>query len=117
MTVRVVRLLPYSVASGPENMAADETLLRSAIEGTTSLRFYAWSPATLSLGYFQPESARRRDPLVADLPFVRRPSGGTALVHDHEVTYALALAPGSAASAAAWHQKMHGIIAEALAAL
>ena len=31
------------------------------------------------------------DPLVARLPWLRRPSGGLTLVHHHELTYALAL--------------------------
>src|SRR5262245_26411902 len=89
-----VRLLPYAVADGPHNMAADEALLGSAVAGTASLRFYGWSPPTLSLGYFQPEGVRRRDARLAGLPYVRRPSGGRTLVHDRELTYALALPPG-----------------------
>ena len=59
-------------------MAADEALVRSAAEGIASLRFYGWSAATLSLGYFQPHSTRFSDPLLAALPWVRRPSGGAA---------------------------------------
>ena len=54
----LIRLLPYSEADGPHNMAADETLLESAVRGLASLRFYGWSPPTLSLGYFQPERSR-----------------------------------------------------------
>ena len=45
---------PAFAYPGVENMAIDETLLRSAAEdGVTTLRFYGWEPATLSLGYFQ----------------------------------------------------------------
>ena len=110
------RLLPFTVADGPHNMAADEALLDSALEGTASLRFYGWSPPTLSLGYFQPESLRAADPLLAALPFVRRPSGGDMLVHDHEVTYSLALPPGPPwqTRAESWLNRMHSIIAAAL---
>ncbi|HMF12602.1 MAG TPA: lipoate--protein ligase family protein, partial [Gemmataceae bacterium] len=113
------RLLPYAVADGPHNMAADETLLHSAIEGTASLRFYGWSPPTLSLGYFQHESVRRADPLLAELPFVRRPSGGHTLVHHHEVTYALALPPGQPWQilSVPWLRRMHEIVAVTLNAL
>src|SRR5262249_28069668 len=50
--------------------------------------------------------------LLASLPFVRRPSGGSTLVHHHEVTYALAVPPKSP-----WPARMHGIIAEALEGL
>jgi lipoate-protein ligase A len=110
------RLLPFAVADGPMNMAADEALLHSALDGMASLRLYAWSPPTLSLGYFQPESIRNSDPLLAALPFVRRPSGGDTLVHDHELTYALAIPPGPPwqSRAASWLGRMHGIIAAAL---
>jgi lipoate-protein ligase A len=89
-----VRLLPYAVAGGPHNMAADEALLATAVVGAASLRFYGWSEPTLSLGYFQPERLRLTEPLLAALPFVRRPSGGDTLVHHHELTYALALPAG-----------------------
>ena len=113
------RLLPYAVDDGAHNMAADEVLLHSAREGTASLRFYSWSPATLSLGYFQRERVRHADPLLSALPFVRRPSGGDTLVHDRELTYALALPPGSSwqPRAVSWLVRMHGIIAAALRVL
>jgi lipoate-protein ligase A len=110
------RLLPFAVADGPVNMAADEVLLHSALEGTASLRFYGWSPPTLSLGYFQSAEVRLSDPLLAALPIVRRPSGGDTLVHDHELTYALALPPGAPwqSRASCWLARMHTIIAAAL---
>jgi lipoate-protein ligase A len=110
------RLLPFEVADGPANMAADEAILHSALEGAASLRFYAWSPPTLSLGYFQSEAVRRSDPLLAALPFVRRPSGGDTLVHDRELTYALALPAGLPwqSRTAPWLGRMHEIIAAAL---
>jgi lipoyl(octanoyl) transferase len=82
------------------------------------LRLYGWSPATLSLGYFQPSAVRRSDPRLAALPFVRRPSGGATLVHHHEVTYALALPPGVPwHGGGGWMPRMHGVIARALADL
>lgn len=113
-----VRLLPYAVADGPHNMAADEVLLGSALAGTTSLRFYGWSTATASLGYFQSAQVLGSDPLLRSLPFVRRPSGGATLVHHHEVTYGLALPPGEPwQSGPAWLPRMHAIIAGALGRL
>ncbi len=109
------RLLPYAVAAGPHNMAADEALLESAAAGVASLRFYGWHEPTVSLGYFQPERLRRADPLLANLPFVRRPSGGSALVHDREVTYTLALPAGAPwQGSVSWLERMHALIAAAL---
>jgi lipoate-protein ligase A len=100
-------------------MAADHALLESAAQGVATLRFYAWTEPTLSLGYFQPESARHiREPL-AGLPFVRRPTGGQILVHHLEMTYALALPSGhpwrpEAERVSAWLGRMHVVIADAL---
>jgi lipoate-protein ligase A len=118
--VSACRLLPLVEADGPWQMAADQALLESAADaGTASLRFYTWPRATLSLGYFQPEAVRHADARLAALPWVRRPSGGEALVHDREVTYALALPPGPPwqRRGESWLWRMHGAIAEALAEL
>jgi lipoate-protein ligase A len=110
-----VRVLPLAAADGAHNMAADEVLLQSAAAGQATLRFYTWSEATLSLGYFQPAAARLSDPRLAALPYVRRPTGGGALVHHHELTYALAL-PERAYRLARepWLSRMHDIILRAL---
>ncbi len=116
-----VRLLPYEVADGPANMAADDVLLEFAqAEHVASLRFYGWLPATLSLGYFQPAADRFKvkSPELGSLPWVRRATGGSALVHDKEVTYALALPPGPPwQTGESWLVRMHRIIADALANL
>jgi lipoate-protein ligase A len=114
-----VRLLPFDVADGPANMAADEVMLEAAVAGTASLRFYRWSIPTLSLGYFQPASVRQSDSSLAELPFVRRASGGATLVHHHELTYALALPGGFGwqPKGQSWICRMHDAIAVALATL
>ena len=112
----VIRLLPYASADGPTNMAGDEALVRSAALGAASLRFYGWTSATVSLGYFQPATVRLADSRLASLPWVRRPSGGATLVHHHELTYALALPAGSPWQAGEpWLMRMHRIITAALA--
>src|SRR3954469_17858125 len=90
-----VRLLPFATASGADNMARDEALLHSAADrGVASLRFYTWTEPTLSLGYFQPAAVREGSAALAGLPWVRRSTGGDAIVHHRELTYALALPPG-----------------------
>jgi lipoyl(octanoyl) transferase len=117
--INSIRLLPYALADGPHNMAADEVMLDTAVaEGVASLRFYGWSPATLSLGYFQPAAARRAESRLAALPWVRRPTGGAILVHDRELTYALALPPGEPGQRGQpWMVHMHRIIGAALESL
>lgn len=58
----------------------------------SSLRFYLWSPATLSLGYFQGLSEREGHAASRGCAVVRRASGGGAILHDHELTYSFATA-------------------------
>jgi lipoate-protein ligase A len=112
------RLLPFTCADGPHNMAADMALLQTATAGTASLRFYGWSDPTASLGYFQQACVRLEDPNIAALPFVRRPSGGATLVHDRELTYCLTLPAGRAwQGGSSWLERMHRILADALAEL
>ncbi len=69
------------------NMALDESLL----EDPTScwLRFYAWEPHAISLGYFQKIGDFALEAERFDL--VRRPTGGGAILHAHELTFSLAL--------------------------
>ena len=100
-------------------MAADEALLQTAVAGTASFRLYGWSQPTLSLGYFQSSAASRAYPTLGELPCVRRPSGGAALVHHLEVTYTLALPPGTPwqKSGESWLRRMHDLLIDALASL
>jgi lipoyl(octanoyl) transferase len=54
------------------------------------LRLYAWSPACLSLGYAQPFRDVDQDRLVAHgWQVVRRITGGRAILHVDELTYAV----------------------------
>lgn len=75
------------------NMAMDEALLDWHSEGLIPpvIRFYGWEPATLSIGYFQ--KAEKEINLEAvrsqGLGFVRRPTGGRAVLHEHELTYSV----------------------------
>ena len=68
-------------------MATDEALLdQVATSGGAVLRLYRWDPPTLSIGRNQGP-----DGIVQEgIPWVRRPTGGTAVWHEHEVTYAVA---------------------------
>src|SRR5262245_28220263 len=69
-SMTTIRVLPHSVADGPHNMAADEVLLESAASGVASLRFYGWTEATVSIGYFQPAGKQALEPQVLRLPLV-----------------------------------------------
>ena len=113
-----VRLLPFETLPAAENMAADEVLLDYALtHGRAALRFYAWAEPSLSLGYFQTAASRLTDPKRAKLPWVRRATGGAALVHHHETTYALAMPPTcewKLPTGDSWICRFHKIITQAL---
>ncbi len=110
-----VSLFPFAVADGPTNMAADEVLLDAAADrGVASLRFYTWTEPTLSLGYFQPTAAS--EALGRPIPWVRRSTGGAAIVHHRELTYALALPGGRPWHAAgSWICRFHHLLRDILA--
>jgi lipoate-protein ligase A len=113
-----IRLLPFAAASGPLNMARDEALLHAADRGVASLRFYTWDEPTLSLGYFQPAADRLTDPALSQMAWVRRATGGAAIVHDppHEITYSLALPAGEdwQPRGEAWICRLHHVVRDVL---
>jgi lipoate-protein ligase A len=114
-----VRLFVEPPARGAWNMAFDEALLDDAADrGLASLRWYAWSEPTLSLGYFQRYDERLAHAPSRDVPCVRRLSGGGALLHDRELTYSLALPAGfpAARDAPKLYGLVHGAFIEALRA-
>lgn len=86
------RLLIDDAADGATNMARDEALLIAHAAGRTpsTLRLYRWQPACVSLGRFQRSADVDCAACVArGLDIVRRPSGGRALLHADELTYAV----------------------------
>ena len=87
------RILPFQKAGAVENMAVDEAVFRTHIrrKNPPTLRFYGWRVPTLSIGYFQDyekevdsEACRR-----FGVDIIRRPTGGKAVLHEQELTYAV----------------------------
>ena len=73
-------------------MAIDEAILVSTgrKESLPTLRLYAWQPPCLSLGYAQPMSDVDFSALeIHGWEMVRRPTGGRAILHTDELTYAV----------------------------
>lgn len=117
----ICRILPHGRADGPTNMALDEALLDGvdADPSVAVLRTYEWSEPTLSLGYFQQSRLVGDEPRWRNVSIVRRPSGGGALWHDGEVTYAMVV-PRShplAQRASDLYRAIHKAIAAGLASL
>ena len=87
-----MRLILDDPAPGAENMRRDIALLHACAAGSIdgALRIYGFTPPCLSLGRLQPESDVDLVACASDgVDVVRRPSGGRAVLHDQEVTYAL----------------------------
>ena len=79
-------------ADGAETMAADELLADEAARlGRPLARFYGWTFPTVSLGGFQSIGEARSLDAISGAALVRRPSGGGAIVHGTDLTYALAV--------------------------
>jgi lipoate-protein ligase A len=110
-------LLSDAPARGPWNMALDEALLETAgTEGLCTLRLYAWDPATLSFGRNEPARRRYDRDAIAQrgLATVRRPTGGRAVWHHREVTYAVAAPDATFGSLRDTYLEIHAMIADAL---
>ncbi|MCX6600077.1 MAG: hypothetical protein NT025_00755 [bacterium] len=90
-------------------MAEDKTLLEKAERGELepTLRFYEWSQPTVSLGFHQPEQVLDGERLrAARMPWVRRPTGGAAVLHSEELTYAIVIPNVAGAGASARVQEL-----------
>lgn len=115
-----MRLIVDEPADGSWNMAVDEALLASAASSERpTLRFYGWSQATLSLGYFQRLGERQGHTGSGDCPVVRRATGGGAILHHREITYSYAapLRDRFAPSASGVYHLLHDALIEILAAM
>ncbi|MDR9403358.1 MAG: biotin/lipoate A/B protein ligase family protein [Halothece sp. Uz-M2-17] len=76
-------------------MAIDRWLFQQCQtkEHPPTLRFYTWDPVAISLGYHQKRFPEQWQELAAQkrLDLVRRPTGGRAVLHQGDLTYAVIL--------------------------
>lgn len=86
-----MRFIPFEVKTGQENMQIDSDLLEYAIKNQLKepiFRLYGWSPACVSLGRNQKSDFLDLAFLKQNnIDYVRRLTGGRALLHDNEITY------------------------------
>lgn len=100
------RLLPTETANGGYQMKRDENLLTECALSLSGhgvplafpvLRFYRWWPPCISLGRSQDIHNPRHGNIRLDaarargVEIVRRPSGGRAILHYHDLTYSLVM--------------------------
>ncbi len=98
-------------------MAIDESLLIEADRsGGAFLRLYRFTPPCLSFGRNEPALARYDRAAIEQrgLDVVRRPTGGRAVWHEHEVTYAVAAPIALFGSLTESYQAVHQRLAGAL---
>ena len=87
------RVIEDGPKDGQSNMAIDSAILAACESGEVlpTLRLYSWERPTLTIGYAQDidreiDFDRCRE---FDIQVVRRPTGGRALLHHHELTYSI----------------------------
>jgi lipoate---protein ligase len=81
-------------ANGRQQMAIDRWLLDRHCQGThpPTLRFYNWQPVAISLGYHQQQYPEQWETLQwhgQPIELVKRPTGGRAVLHQGDLTYAV----------------------------
>lgn len=98
-------------------MAIDQGLLDLAERGTACLRLYRWHPSCLSFGRNEPATRRYDRGRIAELglDIVRRPTGGRAVWHADELTYAVACPAARFGSLPQAYRVIHETLARAIA--
>ncbi len=99
-------------------MALDHALAACLDDGTGVLRFYRWARPTLSFG--RNEGVRGRygmRPGGLEVDFVRRPTGGRAVLHWRELTYAVVAPLDAWSGLRAAYRAIHEALAGALQGL
>jgi lipoyl(octanoyl) transferase len=114
------RYLVSPPLDGAANMAWDQALMsRARRTGQAVLRVYAWRAPTLSLGRNQTaRGAYDLDRAAArGVEFIRRPTGGRALLHHHEVTYSVTAPEAFDSTLRGAYSRINDILLRALQSL
>ncbi len=115
-----VRLMHSPPRDAIANMAFDEAMLATAAEeNATLVRLYSWDRPSVSFGRNQrcasiycPERCAARG-----VPAVRRLTGGRALIHSRELTYAVAAPTSAAPSLRGGYDAINTVLLDALRSL
>lgn len=105
---------------GWQNMAIDTAMLASVeSSGQTLIRLYRWEPFCLSFGRHEPATRRYNVELIRERGHdcVRRPTGGRAVWHARELTYAVAAPIAGLGDLSAAFTTIHRWLAAALGRL
>jgi len=113
------RLIRDGPLPGARNMALDHAFASCA--GTTQgvLRLYGWVRPTVSFGRNEP-AAGLYSVTAAEargVDYVRRPSGGRAVLHDREITYSVVAPARALGGARVAYRRINAAVAAALQSL
>ncbi|MGQ9748002.1 MAG: lipoate--protein ligase family protein [Candidatus Caldatribacteriaceae bacterium] len=113
---KILRVLSDPPLSGFENMSRDEVLWENLAKGETMvLRFFHWREKTLSVGRFQRTQDICWEYLYrSQIPLVRRPTGGRAILHQNEITLSLVLPATNDISPRRYYQELKVVMVRAL---
>jgi len=91
--LKSIRVIPFFKYSGAVNMSLDYLFTAEMQQSDIPvLRFYGWKPYCLSLGKNQTEETLDIGMLEKNgFDAVRRPTGGSAILHSEELTYSFVL--------------------------
>jgi lipoate-protein ligase A len=100
-------------------MARDHALALTLRPGAAVLRLYGWERPTLSLGRNEPALGRYDRAAAAErgIDVVRRPTGGRAVLHWRELTYAVIAPAGALGGPRRAYRLIHQLLAQALASV
>ncbi len=110
------RLIIDGNLQGARNMARDVAFLEAVADGKahSTVRLYGWDPPCLSIGRHQGIEAADLEFCRAEgIDVVRRPTGGRALLHHLELTYAV-IAPLNESPMPRGLQEAYRVICSAL---
>jgi lipoate-protein ligase A len=107
--------------TGAHHMERDEALARERVENSSLpnvLRLYSWQPWAVSIGYQQSLDAVDLEACHAKgIDVVRRPTGGRAVLHANELTYAVIARAEPGSGIYAMHNKIIEALIESMAPL
>jgi lipoate-protein ligase A len=88
------RLIDTGSSSAAYNMALDEAIATAVRRDYSppTLRFYGWDVPSVTIGCFQKISDINIEYYTEKhFPIIRRPTGGRAILHNHELTYSFSV--------------------------
>lgn len=112
----MIRFIVDTPQSAAFNMAADQFLLDQCLNSSTVyVRFYLWAKPTITLGYMQkPADVLDLRRIEEDkISWIKRPTGGRAVLHDKDLTYSC-IFPNNLAAMGSTVKESYRIITECL---